>query len=75
MAPFTRMLATAAQKYGIIITDMGGAVAFYAEDPVTSSSNPYTSPDGFFGGKYPNQLLQQFPWSELQVVQAPLSSR
>ena len=73
MSPFVRILATAAQQYGMIVTERGGAVAFYAEDPTPTGSNPYwPAPDGFFGGKYPNQLLQQFPWSYLQVVRAPL---
>jgi hypothetical protein len=75
MSPFVRILATAAQRYGIIVTERGGAVAFYAEDPTPTGSNPYwPSPNGFFGGQYPNLLLRQFPWSELQVVNAPLFS-
>jgi hypothetical protein len=75
MSPFVRMLASAAQRYGIFVTDRSSDVSLYAEDPTPTGSNPYwPSPDGFFGGLYPNQLLQQFPWDHLQVVNAPTSS-
>lgn len=72
MSRFVRILATAVQKYGMIAVDASGAVAFGAEDPTPTGSNPYLGPTGFFEGKSPVQLLQQFPWSRLQVVNAPL---
>jgi hypothetical protein len=66
---FTRALALAAQKYGIVVTDKGSNVQFEAEDPTPLGYNPYwPSSTGYFGGKYPNQLLDVFPWSSLQVV-------
>jgi hypothetical protein len=66
---FTRALALAAQKYGIVVTDKAANVQFEAEDPTPLGYNPYwPSATGFFGGKYPNQLLDVFPWAALQVV-------
>ena len=75
MPRLTRMMAVAAQRYGIIIRDKGGAVTFYGEDPKSVGYNPWSGPTGAFGGKYPNQLLASFPWSKLTVVQTELRSK
>lgn len=69
MSPFVRTLARAAQRYGIYVTDQSADVSFMAEDPAPTGSNPY--PGEFFGGKSPRELLQQFPWDSLEVVDAP----
>jgi hypothetical protein len=67
LPPLTRMLAEAAQRYGIVVVDRSGTVSVAGEDP--SGPNPYwPSPSGFFGGKMPDQLLASFPWARLQVV-------
>ncbi len=50
----TRMIAEAAQRYGIVVQDRSGVVAFYAEDPSPMRHNPYPS---IYGGQYPNQIL------------------
>jgi len=68
----TRMIALAAQRFGIIVRDQSGTVSFYGEDPRPYGANPYTGPQGLFEGKYPSQLLASFPWRDLEVVQAPL---
>jgi len=66
----TAMMAKAAQKYGIIVVDGGGAVAFRAEDPYLYRQQYGVDPYGYlFGGQWANQLLGQFPWAQLQVVQ------
>jgi hypothetical protein len=60
------IMAQAAQRYGMIVRDQAGAVAFYGEDPGQyGSPNPYGA---LFAGKYPNQILAKFPWSSVQVV-------
>jgi hypothetical protein len=64
----TRMMALAAQRYGIIVRDQAGSVAFYAEDPTPTGSNPYAGRHGLFDGMAPDQLLRGFPWSQLEVV-------
>jgi hypothetical protein len=66
----TKIIALAAQRYGMILRDQSGAVAFYAEDPAPTRSEPYTGPHGLFQGEYPSQLLRDFPWSHLEVVRA-----
>jgi hypothetical protein len=79
MPPVTRMIAEAAQKYGLIVNDQTGAtVGFRAEDPTPlmrqSLPNPYvkyfTDPAT---GRYaaPNQFLAAFPWSALQLLAPP----
>lgn len=68
LPPVTRMIARAAQRYGIIVRDVSGSVSFYAEDPVAMASNPYPA---LFGGKDPAQLLASFPWARLQVLRPP----
>ena len=63
----TQIMAEAAQKYGIIVRDQAGALAFYGEPP-TGGTNPYAGPHGLFDGLAPNELLKHFPWSQLQAV-------
>jgi hypothetical protein len=70
LPPLGRMIAEAAQKYGIRIVDQGGSVAFYGEDTV-SEGRPeiWYGPSGFLGGVDPAHALAGFPWSSLQVMQ------
>ncbi len=70
MAPLVKMIAQAAQKYGIIIRDQAGAVTFYAEDTdAEGQPNPYYGPNGYFQNQYINNLLKNFPWTHLQALQ------
>ena len=66
LPPVGQMIAQAAQKYGIILRDGGGAVTFFAEDPTPFGFNPYNK---LFGGLDPSQILANFPWSKLQALQ------
>jgi hypothetical protein len=76
LPPITRMIAQAAQSYGMIVNDQTGAsVGFRAEDPTPlmrqGQPNPYktyfkASPTG--GYEDPNFLLAPFPWADLQLV-------
>ncbi len=63
------MMAEAAQRYGIVIRDRSGVVAFYAQDPKPSGRDPYPA---IFGGTYPDELLAKFPWGRLQVLKLHL---
>jgi hypothetical protein len=74
LPPFTLMLAEAAQRYGIFVTDSSPIVELYAQDPAPTGSNPYSGPHGFFSGESPNQLLADFPWRELELVRMELHS-
>lgn len=70
----TLMLAEAAQRYGIVVRDTAGNVAFYAQDPIPTGTEPYAGPNGYFEGKSPSQLLASFPWSHLQLLKMDLHS-
>jgi hypothetical protein len=77
LPPYTRTLAKAIQRYGMVVRDRGSHACFYAEDPHPSGEQPYnaTGPgtDGIFGGKWPNNsdLFAGFPWNQLQVIAVP----
>jgi hypothetical protein len=70
----TLLIAQAAQRYGIVVRDRSFNVAFFAQDPVSTGSEPYTGAGGYFEGMFPNQLLASFPWSQLEVLRLELSS-
>jgi hypothetical protein len=60
-----RLMAIAAQRYGIVVRDVSGAISFYAQDPRSIGFNPYPA---LFGGKRPDQILRHFPWNRLEAV-------
>jgi hypothetical protein len=68
----TLMMAEAAQKYGIFIRDYASNVAFYAQDPAPTGTEPYAGSSGYFEGKSPSQLLALFPWAHLQLLKMQL---
>jgi hypothetical protein len=72
MSPMTRMMAVAAQKYGIVVRDIAGSVTFFGEDPTPTGSDPWGT---FFGQKYPSALLAEFPWASLQALKTDLKSQ
>jgi hypothetical protein len=74
LPPVTLMLAEAAQRYGILITDSSRVPEIFAQDPTPTGSNPYLGAHGYFEGKYPDQLLASFPWSQLQLLKLSLHS-
>jgi hypothetical protein len=81
---FTKTLAKAVQKYGLILTDRSNQVSIGTEKPPAYTNipghgndpNPYTEgPDGMFGGpdaifegKPAYELMGAFPWDKLQVL-------
>lgn len=75
-SPAARIIARAMQRYGLILTDKGGAVVTYAEDPrpyeaAHGGVNPYPAlmdPDNLLPpGGWP-YVLSQIPISELQAL-------
>lgn len=69
---YTKMVAKAVQKYGMVLRDRSGAVVFYAEEPrPTTAPDPYSGTGGIFGGSSPSSLLSRFPWDKLQVLATP----
>ena len=69
LPPLVRLMAQAAQRYGIIVRDTAGVVSFSAEDPVDGNFTVYRR---LSQGLYPNKLLASFPWSHLEVVRMNL---
>jgi hypothetical protein len=73
LPPMTRMMAEAAQRYGMIVRDQTGwAVAVFGEDPTPTGTNPYDGPTGFFRGWQPSDLMKAFPWDRLQLLRMDL---
>jgi|tagenome__1003787_1003787.scaffolds.fasta_scaffold20983245_3 hypothetical protein len=73
LPPMTRMMAVAAQQYGMIVRDQTGhAISFFAENPAQYGTDPYTSPGGFYGGPNPSAVLRAFPWQCVQLVRMDL---
>jgi hypothetical protein len=83
MSPLVRMMAVAAQRYGMIVRDQTfHAIGFFIEDPRPSGSMSLfysptgaISPTGFFAGQYPTQLMAAFPWGSLKVLRMQLRSQ
>jgi hypothetical protein len=63
-----RVMALAAQRYGVVVRDVSGAVTFYGEDPAPAGSDPYPA---LYGNTYPDKLLASFPWDRLQALAEP----
>jgi 20S proteasome alpha/beta subunit len=81
MDPYTRMIAKAVQKYGMVVSDTNGSgVDFYAENPDGRYAvDPYYGPTGILHttSTDPNNstnwgaasaLLAAFPWNKLEAV-------
>jgi hypothetical protein len=68
----TRLIAKAAQRYGIFVRDKSRTVAFSAQAPHSAQSDLYGGESGLFGGQSPAQLLASFPWDRLEVLKMDL---
>jgi len=69
LTPIAKMVAKAAQKYGFIITDKGGAVAITAESPsavkADTGVNPWVT---LMGNKKSYEIFTGFPWDKMQAL-------
>jgi hypothetical protein len=68
-----RLMAEAAQRYGIVLRDKAGAVVFDGEGSTPTGSDPCRGSAGFFDGQYPNRLLERVPWDRLQAIQTDMA--
>jgi hypothetical protein len=72
----TQIIARAMQKYGLIVSDKGGAVVTYAEDPrpyeaAHGGVNPYPAimdPQHLLPDDEWQDVLTQIPLAELQAL-------
>ena len=62
----TRMLADAAQRYGIVIRDQAETVTFYGEQPTTQEGGEAW--ERWFAGHEPEEVAAAFPWEHLQAL-------
>lgn len=75
MPRITRILAEAAQRYGLVVRDRTlGPLTFYAEQPAPGT-NPYRGSGGLFGGLAPWDFMPQFPWHRLQLLSMSLCTK
>jgi hypothetical protein len=66
----TRMIARAAQRYGLVVRDQTHhAISLFGENPSQFRGHPYSR---YFRGRTPQEMLANFPWDRLQVVQMHL---
>ncbi len=72
LPPLTRMIAEAAQRYGIFVRDGASTVCLYAQDPTPSGQNPFLGPDGYFEGW--RAPMDAFPWNRMQLLEMELTS-
>ncbi|QEC46661.1 hypothetical protein FSW04_03065 [Baekduia soli] len=68
MTPMVRMLAEAAQKYGIVVRDQtGGVNTFIAQEPPAGTPNIMAP---LLEGQYTMKAMAAFPWQHLQLLAA-----
>jgi hypothetical protein len=72
LPPLTRMIAEAAQRYGIFLRSRAGHVVLYGQDPTPLGDDPYLGPGGYFAGLSSEEILAPFPWDHLQLLKMSL---
>ncbi|MFA9269263.1 MAG: hypothetical protein ACEQSX_00685 [Baekduiaceae bacterium] len=65
LPPMTRMMARAAQRYGIVVANTAQNVVFYGEDATRRSDDPYAA---LLDGARPIDIAAAFPWEHLQTL-------
>lgn len=75
LSPFARMLAEAAQRYGMIVQDGSRSTVVYAEDPSPAVREGQANFYEAQLGKNVSRAVREFPWAELEVVQMQLCQR
>jgi hypothetical protein len=64
LSPVVRMIARAAQRYGMVIRDGGSRVAVYGQTAPGGASEPFVE---LLDGELPSEALSGFPWSRMQL--------
>lgn len=68
ISPFAKAVARAAQKYGFIVCDKGGAVALVGEAGQSLKATTGTDPWPAILGGPDHVALQGFPWDRIQAL-------
>jgi Bacterial Ig domain len=66
--PILRIMATAAQTYGFVVTDTSAGVSFYGENWHDGGNNVYDGAGRLFGGLKPWQFVADLPWEHMQAL-------
>ena len=67
--PVARMVAKAAQKYGLVVWDTAGAVSLRAENPKSLTTQGKADPyPAIFGSSANWNVLDSIPWNRLQAL-------
>ncbi len=61
-------IATAIQRYGLIVADTAGAVTLSAQDPTPLIKEGKANPYNTLLGSDPDDVLDAVPWGDLEVV-------
>ena len=69
LSPFTRMLAEAAQRYGMIVQDGSQSTVVYAEDPSPMMRDGQANFYKASFGPHLSRAVGELPWGDLEVVQ------
>jgi hypothetical protein len=67
ITPLSKMIAKAAQTYGMYVRDTAGTVALYGEDLTRFGADPFRAA---LGGD-PSVELQRLPWDRMQALTPP----
>lgn len=71
LTPFAKTVAKAAQEYGFVVCDKGGAVAVVTESGEQEKARTGVNPwDEMFGDTPAYEQMTNFPWDRLQVMPA-----
>jgi hypothetical protein len=69
LTPVAEMVARAAQQYGFIVTDKGGAVAVTADGGAAEQATTGVDPWEAILGDVPTyEVMKNFPWEHLQAL-------
>jgi hypothetical protein len=75
LSPLARMLAEAAQRYGMIVHDGSQGTTIYAEDPGPGIARGEGNSFKPLTGSSSVRSMQGFPWSSLRVARMRLCTR
>jgi hypothetical protein len=74
LTPFAQMVFKAAQTYGLVVVDQGGAVMLEAEQASDWAESGHSGTDPItasWEGEQEYQVVANLPWGSLQVVDPP----
>lgn len=72
LPPPTRMLAEAAQRYGMVVRDRSGSVSLYGEAPTDAAGR--AAWEEWFKPVPSGDVMAEFPWEHLQLLEMDLST-